>query len=281
MQAIASLPTGIEDSRALYLDLLKRVLTNWIYGETESYPLQPRTLLQRALAGVFRRWNLQLVHTTTFKPEARQNGSDWPPSAHTMIGLKRLDNLQWCLERILDDDVAGDIIEAGVWRGGASIFMRAVLNAYGVTDRSVWLADSFKGLPPPNPKKYPQDRGDPHHTFTNLAVSVEKVKANFERYGLLDDQVRFLEGWFSDTLPYAPIQGLSLVRLDGDMYESTMDGLRYLYPKLSPGGYLIVDDYGCIPGCRAAVDDYRKDFGITDEIIPIDWTGVYWRRSAS
>src|SRR5260370_30558680 len=196
MQELASLQTGLEDSRALYLDLLKRALINSIYGDTEMLPMQPRTFFMRAVASLLRRWNLQLVHPQTFKLDARQNGSDWPPSAHTMIGSKRLDNLQLCLERILDDDVAGDLIEAGVWRGGASIFMRAVLKAYGVTDRCVWLADSYKGLPPPKPHKYPQDRGDPLHTFQRLAVSVEQVKANFERYGLLDEQVRFLEGWF-------------------------------------------------------------------------------------
>ncbi len=105
------------------------------------------------------------------------------------------------------------------------------------------------------------------------------MKANFERYGLLDDQVRFLKGWFRETLPKAPIERLAIVRLDGDMYESTLDGLVNLYPKLSVGGYLIVDDYGAVSGCRQAVLDYRERLGITDEIIPTDWTAVYWRRS--
>jgi O-methyltransferase len=76
------------------------------------------------------------------------------------------------------------------------------------------------------------------------------------------------------------MERLAVVRLDGDMYESTMDGLKYLYPKLSVGGYLIVDDYGCIPACKEAVHDYRQAYGITDEIHPIDWTGVYWQRAS-
>jgi O-methyltransferase len=90
------------------------------------------------------------------------------------------------------------------------------------------------------------------HKARELAVSLEQVKANFDRYGLLDDQVRFLKGWFRDTLPVAPIERLAVLRLDGDMYESPMDTLVNLYPKLSEGGYVIVDDYGAIPACRQA-----------------------------
>jgi hypothetical protein len=104
------------------------------------------------------------------------------------------------------------------------------------------------------------------------------VKRNFERYDLLDDQVRFLQGWFSETLPKAPIERLAVLRLDGDLYESTTDALVNLYDRLSPGGYVIVDDF-CIPACRQAVHDFRQTRGIQDEIIQIDWTGVYWRRS--
>ena len=111
-----------------------------------------------------------------------------------------------------------------------------------------------------------------------LAVSLEQVQANFARYGLLDEQVRFLPGWFRDTLPTAPIRRLALLRLDGDLYESTWIALESLYPKLSPGGFAIVDDYGAIPACRAAVDEFRAAERITESLIEIDWTGVYWRR---
>ena len=103
-------------------------------------------------------------------------------------------------------------------------------------------------------------------------------RRNFERYCLLDEQVRFLKGWFSDTLPDAPIEELAVVRLDGDLYESTMDGLVNLYPKLSPGGYCIIDDYGHIDACRQAVDDYRSAHGIEEEMLVIDGAGSYWRR---
>jgi O-methyltransferase len=141
------------------------------------------------------------------------------------------------------------------------------------------VADSFSGMLPPDRAKYPADAWDLHHRFNTLAVSREQVESNFEKYGLLDEQVRFLEGWFKDTLPGAPIDKLAVARLDGDMYESTMDGLTSLYPKLSIGGYLIVDDYGAVPACAKAVEDYRQRHDITDPINVIDWTGVFWQRT--
>jgi len=194
-----------------------------------------------------------------------------------MIGMQRLNNLQYCVEDVLRLQVPGDLIETGVWRGGAAILMRAILKVYGETERIVWAADSFQGLPQPDPTRYPADAGDRHWMIDTLAVSLDDVKANFARYGLLDDQVRFLVGWFRDTLPAAPMQQLAVVRLDGDMYESTMDGLVHLYPKLSIGGYLIVDDYGNVPGCKAAVEAYRADHRITEPIQRIDWGGGYWQ----
>lgn len=274
----------MDNVTSLYLDLMKRCLTNWIYGNKEVADISPCGFVKdvspcgfvkRKIADLFRFYGYQIVRPKPFDPQIRSTGRDWPLTAHTMIGLKRLDNLQFCVEDVLAHNIPGDLIETGVWKGGATIFMRAILKAYAVKDRWVWAADSFEGLPLPNAKKFPADVGDRHHTFKELAISLEEVKANFERYGLLDDQVRFLKGWFRDTLPTAPIKQLAVIRLDGDMYESTMDALVNLYPKLSVGGYLIVDDYGAVPGCRRATDDYRKKYGIRDEIITIDWGGVF------
>jgi O-methyltransferase len=209
----------------------------------------------------------------------RRQGGAWPRMAHTMIGFKRLSNLQFCVEDVIARGVPGDLIETGVWRGGACILMRAILKAHGVVDRQVWVADSFEGLPRPSADKYPADAGVRLHTAKALAVSVEEVKANFKEYGLLDDQVRFLKGWFRDSLPAAPIKRLAVLRLDGDMYESTMDALVNLYPRLAAGGYLIVDDYGAVPSCREAIEDFRREHGITEAIREIDWSGVYWQRA--
>lgn len=207
--------------------------------------------------------------------------TQWHPTAHTMVSFANLDLLRSCIEDALEHDVPGDFIEAGVWRGGATIFMRAVLKLHEVEDRTVWVADSFEGLPEPDTERYPEDAGREVaklHTRSELAISLEQVKSNFAKYGLLDDQVGFLKGWFSETLPGAPIESLAVVRLDGDMYESTMDTLAALYPKLSTGGYLIVDDY-IIPACKKAVHDYREEHGIEDEIERIDRRSVYWRKA--
>ena len=241
----------------LYLDLMKKSLTDLIYAQAHE------------------KFNLQ---GQPYDEHRRVEGMEWTLRAHTMIGMKRLDNIQFCVEDVIQRQIPGDLIETGVWRGGATIFIRAILKAYDITDRNVWVADSFEGLPPPNPDEYPVDKDDKHHESKELAVSLEQVQSNFAKYNLLDNQVMFLKGWFRDTLSTAPIEKLSILRLDGDMYESTMEALNALYPKLSVGGYLIVDDYGAIPSCKKAIHDYREKYQILDEIIPIDWTGVFWKK---
>lgn len=244
-----------ERLRERYLDLLIRTLTNTVYEDPNIAPWGPEG----------------------FDAEARNEGRDWPSTAHTMVGRRRLDNLHQCIRTLVRDQVPGDLVETGTWRGGASIFMRGVLAAYEDTGRTVWVADSFQGLPPPDESRYPADRGDRHHEVDYLAVPLNTVKANFAKYGLLDDQVRFLPGWFRETLPGAPIDRIALLRLDGDMYESTWDALNALMPKMSPGGFVVVDDYRAVPACRQATDDYRAEHGIDTPLVSIDWTGVYWR----
>ena len=266
--------------RKLYIDLLMKCLTMWLWEARDGEQIQPfgNDLRSRARNFVKRTLGREVPPKRDAQTK-RMLGRDWPQLAHTMIGWKRLDNLRMCLEDTLAKGVPGDFIETGVWRGGATILMRGVLKAYSVSDRRVFVADSFAGLPPPDPAKYPADKGSMHHEVTQLAISVEEVRRNFERYGLLDNQVCFLKGWFKDTLPTAPIQRLAVARLDGDMYESTMDALVALYPKLSVGGYLILDDYQSVAGCRMAAEDYRTAHGIKDAIERIDEDGVFWRRT--
>lgn len=246
--------TAMSTSVKLYLDLMKQCLTNSIYGKYEG---------------------------PSYDAQRRVEGIDYPPTAHTMIGIKRLENIQFCVEDVLAKGIPGDLIETGVWRGGATIFMRAILKAYGINDRTVWVADSFKGLPVPNLDKYPHDEifANPQNRPPCLQVSLSEVQANFAAYGLLDAQVRFLEGWFCDTLPTAPIEQLAVLRLDGDLYESTMDVLRSLYSKVSVGGYVIVDDYGELRTCRQAIDDFRAAEHVTETLRLVDHSGVYWQRS--
>jgi hypothetical protein len=250
---------AVSTGAALYLDLLKRTLTGMVYEDPPvPVPWDPRH---------------------DFDEARRRVGVDWPSRAHTMIGVRRLDNIQYCAEQVLADDIPGDFLEAGVWRGGACIFMRAVLEAHGVRDRAVWVADSFLGLPQNEVRQ--DDRrfaNDVQPDQAYLAVSRQQVEHNFSLYGLLDDQVRFLEGWFSDTLPAAPVKRLAVLRMDGDLYSSITDTLVNLYPKLEPGGFCLIDDYHSIPNCTAAVNDYRAAEGIREPICEVEGYGVFWRR---
>ena len=159
--------------RDLYLELMKACLTYSIYAE----------IIDK-----------QTLRYDPMDPMKRPDGIKWPTYAHTMIGMKRLENIQFCVEDVLARNIQGDLIETGVWRGGAVIFMRALLKAHAANDRIVWVADSFEGLPIPDSQRYPADSGDRLHEFPELAVSLEKVKSNFDRYGLLDEQVQFLKG---------------------------------------------------------------------------------------
>ena len=266
--------------RDLYIDLTKKCLLDSLYGEFEYKPVWKGGKAFN-LVNKYLRWiGMVACERRKVHDQARYEGKDWPARALSMIGVKRLENLQECVEKVIETGVAGDFIETGVWRGGSTILMKAILKAYGDTTRVVWVADSFEGLPKPNPDLYPGDAGDQHHTHKELAVSIEEVMDNFRRFGLLDDNVKFLKGWFKETLPSAPIKELAVMRLDGDMYESTMDALVALYPKLSVGGFVIIDDYGYLEACKQAVHDYRKKHNIQNEIVPIDWTGAYWRKSA-
>jgi len=282
LATLASSGSAVETgTRDLYLDLLKKTLTRTIATENFSAAEPWFTLMRFWFLPVqaflmARGWTV--VRRVAADSNLRREGRDWPADAETMVGLKRLDNLQFCVESILRDGVPGDLIETGVWRGGASIFMRGVLKAHGDTTRVVWVADSFQGLPQPRRGVWRDDERGGLWKFGTLAVSLEQVRANFERYGLLDEQVRFLKGWFHDTLPTASMEQLAVLRLDGDMYESTTDALNALYPKLSTGGYCIVDDYYSHSGAREAVTEYRARHRIVDKIEQIDWTGAFWRK---
>jgi hypothetical protein len=238
-----------------YLDLLEMVLT----GEAVSDPAMGP-------------WS-----KPGYSMDTRLIGRDWPQNGLTMIGRARLRNVRTLMEAILEASTPGDLIETGVWRGGTCIYMRAILRSYNVTDRTVWVADSFQGLPKPDEEHFTADAGDTHHTHPELAVSADEVRANFQRFGLLDRQVHFLEGWFKDTLPVAPIETIALLRLDGDMYESTWEALEALYHKVSPGGFIIVDDY-ILPACARAIEDWRAQERITAPLQEIDGAAVFWQK---
>jgi len=253
---------SLEDLNAvdLYLDLLQRSLTGTLYDDEPNHDNPDPNSFGAAFVRHYMRG-----------------------SAITMLPRVRLDNIRMCIENVLSDGVPGDFIETGVWRGGGCIYMRGALKVLGGGNRTVWVADSFEGLPEPDASREKEAKFF-HSTimqksYQRLAASYEEVQSNFYAYGLMDENVRFLKGWFKDTLPNAPIERLAVMRLDGDHYDSTMDALSALYQKLSPGGYAIIDDYGeGIWDCRQAVDEFRQQQGITNSLIRVDSKCYYWRK---
>ena len=289
---VASAAKGVADPTGLYLDLLKDILVNNIYGRFEYQELlQASSSRKRALGRVLL-WITKVYRllwrdksvggepliSKSFDYDRRQRGNDWPSYAYTMVGRKRLDQLQQCLDIVEREHVPGDLVETGIWRGGVCIFMAGYLKVHGVGDRTIWALDSFEGLPKPNAEAFPADKGDLHHTRRELRVGLESVQENFRTLGLLDQNVRFVKGFFSDTVPTLPVQKIAVLRLDGDMYESTMVVLKSLYAKVAPGGFVIVDDYA-LPNCQAAVHDFMRATGIDEKIETIGEYSAYWRKT--
>jgi O-methyltransferase len=255
-----------EASRRAYLDLLKLALCDLVAGETD-----------RVETEVYHSDIYPVAHPVAEEDIGeRVAGRDWPLHGLTMIGYTRLADLQQCIERVVADGVPGDVIEAGVWRGGASILARATLDSLGEHERTVWVADSFQGLPPPD-GAFPEDSEMTLHRHDYLSVPRAYVEAAFRRLGL-DHNLRFVEGFFSDTMPTLRGREWSLIRLDGDMYESTWVTLEALYPGLARGGYVVVDDYGGIPEAEHAIEDFRAANGIDAPLEVVDHTCVRWRR---
>lgn len=253
-----------EDLRRAYLDLLKLCLADLVGPSTVSVgPVPDGTVVARELRGDELR--------------SRAAGVDWPLQGLTMTSQRRLADLQACVRALVDDGVAGDVIEAGSWRGGSSMLMRATLDSIGEQERTVWVADSFQGF-----RRGAQD-GDEGalgallSAYDFLAVSEDDVRESFARLGL-ERGVRFVPGFFEETLPRLRDGRWALLRLDGDTYEATSVALRSLYGGLADGGFVILDDYGVAEECQAAVDDFRRERGIQDPLEVVDWTCVRWRR---
>ncbi|KAL4437228.1 hypothetical protein ABPG75_004367 [Micractinium tetrahymenae] len=211
-----------------------------------------------------------------FSAEQRSRGDDWPLYGLTMVGTARLDNLQQLLTDVIHNNIPGSFVECGVWRGGASIFAKAVLSAYG-SDREVHLVDSFQGLPP----NTTAEDSRMWHEMDYLRVSQEQVAAAFDRFGLLDGGVHFHRGYFRYALPAWRAGGgigpIAVLRMDGDMYESTNDQLYNLFDAISPGGYVIIDDYG-IAACRKAVHEFLERHGLRPRIVQVDSFGAWFRK---
>jgi len=244
-----------------YLNLLQKVLTNTLFG------VEP---------------DIEQIKGATFMRTIAEHYID--SNAVSLLPKVRFKNIEDLVFQVVDDKIDGDLIETGVWRGGAVIYMRALLKTLNITNRNVWVADSFEGLPTPDKEKNPLEAETSEVIklmYQNFEAGLEEVKNNFQRFDLLDEQVKWLKGWFKDILPSAPIERLALIRLDGDYYDSTIDSLANLYDKLSVGGFVIVDDYGedTWTDCRRAIHDFRSSKNIMDPIVPVDSVCVYWRKT--
>lgn len=246
-----------------YLDLVKKSLLDNLNQDVATAVVNPGSL------------------DDFYRPEWREHYI--LGRAVSMCGSEKLDHLQSCVETCLREDIAGDFIECGVWRGGTAILMCAVLAAFNDENRTVWAADSYAGFPQLEPDSVDKTVYKIEvEKFDKIAVDLDTVKGHFHRYGLLTDRVKFLKGWFSDTLPDAPIEELAILRLDGDLYSSTMDIFHALYDNVVPGGFIILDEYGVdgLWGEHQAVHEFREQRGIKDEIIKVNWECAYWRKSA-
>lgn len=272
-----------------YLDLLKKALSFSLWPEPDV-PLdvldsfgtysptrqeQIRSALDLLLPQLPTGFVLGL-HRPELSFTDTANGSHWPVLADTMVGRKRLDSLQSLVESVFARRIPGSLLEAGVWRGGCSILMKAMVELYG-EDRAVYLLDSFAGLPKP---ELPELQGEMVFSEIDyLAVSEGFVRARFEAYGITTNGIHFVSGWFKDTVPALArkIGPIAILRLDGDMYESTKVCLDHLYDKVSPGGFIIIDDY-MLFYCRKAVDEFRAARGIDDPLSWPDTTSVFWQK---
>ena len=241
---------SLDQTQIAYLDLLKKIIINSVY-----HPNQQVT-----------------------------EGRIWPDfPTLSMIGMPRLDNIQKLALDCLFNNIKGDFIEAGIWKGGAIALMAALLNITDTKNRKVIGVDSFEGIPPAKPDIYPADAA--HIGCEKIKIllnnSLEEVEGYLIRLGLYENKnIQLIKGWFCDVLPELKKTNptFALVRLDGDTYESTIQALENLEPHTSQGGYIIIDDYFSWTGCKKATDDYRLKMGITAPLTTVDWTCAYWKK---
>jgi len=195
----------------------------------------------------------------------------------TMVGHERLYSLIDLVRQVEQENLPGAIVECGVWKGGAAALVARTIKRFGYR-RALWLFDSFAGLPAPSAKdgaaaaaQYAVDRGE---------SSVTDVLAALAKFKIDPTRVTIVPGWFDQTLPakQSAIGPIALLRLDGDWYESTRTCLEVLASQVTPGGFVVIDDYGSWPGARQAVDEFlAKNAGLAINLRSLPDGSVFWR----
>ncbi|WP_460204269.1 TylF/MycF/NovP-related O-methyltransferase [Scytonema sp. NUACC21] len=184
---------------------------------------------------------------------------------YTMTSVEALFALYTAMNYVLDRNIPGDIVECGVWRGGSALLAALILKARNVSDRKLYLYDTFQGMPTPTEfdvDKYGRTGFEMMEQYGDdigwCYALLEEVQAAFSVHNF-DFEIDFIQGDVIETLEKIKPETISVLRLDTDWYESTAAEFQHLYPRLSTGGVLIVDDYGCWAGSRKATDDYFRD----------------------
>jgi len=229
-------------------------------------------------------WEDPQLRPRRFSQRLRDRGVGACEFCYTMVGNARLTAVRRLLQQAAAGSVPGDFVEAGTWRGGTSIFARAVQHALGQgMDRRTYVCDSFAGLPESSTEEDRMDWSSHHY----LRVPLEQVRGNFRRFHLLDRHVVFVRGVFRHSLPLLrdalKREGRQIAVLygDGDMFESYYDILYNLYELIAIGGYFLCDDCPVLNPAQQAVKSFRRNNGITERIMHVDGsdTGIFWQKS--
>ncbi len=210
-------------------------------------------------------------------------------SPYTLTGMDRRASLILAVDHLVRQRIAGDIVECGVWRGGSMMAVALALLARGDATRALYLYDTFEGMTPPTDA----DRAHGGETAADqlartargdgvwCEAGLDDVRANVGSTGYPRERVHFVKGPVEQTIPATMPGPIALLRLDTDWYESTRHELQHLYPRLVPGGLLIIDDYGHWQGARQAVDEYFADSPQPVFLHRIDYTARLLVKPAS
>ena len=197
----------------------------------------------------------------------------------TMVTNGNLLNLYRLVAQANQAQLAGALVECGVWNGGSAAMMRLADVDQSQADglRTMWLFDSFQGLPRPGERDGQSERNG-YFVGMNRGC-IDNVQAAFRRLHVPFAQVKVIPGWFNDTLASVPVESIALLHVDADWYDSVKIVLDVFYDKVTPGGYIVLDDYGYWQGCNRAVAEFLSERGLGKiELVRTDRVGAYFRK---